>query len=127
MVNKKTKLYTVLGNVSIAKFMGINPIKGVSKHSGEDYYYYNNAEMEDYEALPSYDCNWGCLMPIVEQINKRDWVTIMSDECKIHSLIVDEFDTIKIVKEGQPLISIVYDAVLVYIELNLKNKLYKNE
>ena len=45
----------LLGNVIIAKFMGLTPIKGVSEHNGKDYYYYNNAEMQDFEALPTYD------------------------------------------------------------------------
>ena len=50
-----------------------------------------------------------------------DWVTILADECKIHSLIIGEFETIKITKEGQPLISIVYAAILKYAKwYNLK-------
>ena len=110
----KPKLYTLLGNVSIAAMLGIKPLKGINEYTGKEYYYYNSYEMQDYEALPSYDCDWNALMPVVEDINKRDWVTILADECKIHSLINGEFETIKITKEGEPLISVVYDAVLKY-------------
>lgn len=41
--------------LKIARFMGIKPIKGFNEWSGEHYYYYNNAELEDNEALPFYD------------------------------------------------------------------------
>jgi hypothetical protein len=117
----KPELDTLLGNVSIAKMLAIKLIKGINEYTGKEYYYYNNYEMQDYEALPSYDYDWSALMPVVEEINKRDWVTILADECKIHSLMIGEFETIKITKEGQPLISIVYAAILKYAEwYNLK-------
>ena len=50
-----------------AKFMGLTPIKGVNEYTGKEYYYYNNAEMQDYEALPIYD-TWGEVMPVVIKI-----------------------------------------------------------
>jgi len=106
----------LLGNVIIAKFMGLTPIKGVSEHSGKDYYYYNNAEMNNFEALPAYDSEWGDLMPVVEKINKRDWVTIYNDECKIHALVIGEFEDIDIINEGESLIKSVFEAVLKYVE-----------
>lgn len=53
--------------LKIAKFMGINPIKGFSEHTGSEYYYYNNSEMKDYEALPFYR-SWDELMPVLEKI-----------------------------------------------------------
>ena len=109
-----TDIRIMHNNVSIAKLMGIKPIKGYSEHSNSTYYYYNNDEMEDYEALPSYNGSWGSLMPVVEQINKRDWVTILADECKIHALQVGEFPDIKIIHEGRPLIDTVYEAVVQY-------------
>ena len=68
-----------------------------------------------------YHLKWDCLMPVVERINKRDWVTIYNDECKIHALIVDEFETIDTVKEGEPLILAVYEAVYKYVEWYLAN------
>jgi hypothetical protein len=51
----------------IANFMGIKPIKGFSKGTGNVYYYYNNVEMKDYEGLPFYD-NWNEIMPVVIKI-----------------------------------------------------------
>ena len=118
--NKDEKSHT-LGNVIIAKMMGIEPMRGVSGQNKKDYYYYNNTETKDYEALPSYHCEWDCLMPVVEFINKRDWVTIYADECRIHALDIDEFETISVVKEGRPLIEVVYGAVLKYAEWHLNN------
>lgn len=112
----KQELYTKLGNVSIAKYMGIVPIKGFNEHTGNEYYYYNNTEMQDYEALPNYDGSWYYLMSVVEEINKRDWVTIFADKCRIHSLRVDEFETIMIIQEEQLLIDVVFEAVLKYTE-----------
>ena len=108
----------LLGEVLIAKYMGIIPIKGFNEHTGNEYWYYNNAEMKDYEALPTYK-EWNDLMPVVEKINKRDWVTIYSDQCKIHSLVVGEFEDINIINEGQPMINSVYEAVLKYVELTV--------
>lgn len=48
----------------------------------------------------NYHENYGKLMPVVDKINCRDWVTIFSDACKIHSLMIDEFETIDIIEEG---------------------------
>lgn len=53
--------------LKIAKFMGLNPIEGFNEHTGNHYYYYNNAEMQDYEGLPFYD-NWDEIMPVVIKI-----------------------------------------------------------
>ena len=53
--------------LKIAKLMGITPIKGISEHSGDEYYYYNNSEMQDYEALPFYH-TWDELMPVIIKI-----------------------------------------------------------
>lgn len=103
-----------LGNVEIAKMMGIQPIKATCEHTNEEYYYYNNAELQCFEGLPDYSTEWGSLMPVVEKINERDWVTIKADECKIHSLWVGEFGDFLVVKEGRPLIESVYAAVLAY-------------
>ena len=108
----------LLCEVLIAKYMGITPIKGFNENTGNEYYYYNNAEMKDYEALPTYK-EWDELMPVVEKINKRDWVTIYSDQCKIHSLNVGEFEDINIINEGQPMIKSVYEAVLEYVKLSV--------
>jgi hypothetical protein len=53
--------------LKIAKFMGIEPIKGFNKYTNNHYYYYNNDEMEDYEGLPFYN-NWNEIMPVVMKI-----------------------------------------------------------
>jgi len=53
--------------LKIAKFMGLNPIKSFNEHTGNHYYYYNNVEMQDYEALPFYG-NWEEIMPVVIKI-----------------------------------------------------------
>lgn len=50
----------------VAKFTGIVLIKGVNKN-GDEYYYYYNAEMQDYESLPDYD-TWNEIIPIVHKI-----------------------------------------------------------
>ncbi len=119
--NKDEKSHT-LSNVIIAKMVGIEPMRCFSEQSKKDYYYYyNNIETKDCDSLPSYHCDWDCLMSVVEFINKRDWVTIYADECKIHALDIDEFETISVVKEGRPLIEAVYGAVLKYAEWYLEN------
>lgn len=71
--------------------------------------------------LLKYNEDWGWIMPVVEKINKRDYVTIYFDECRIHSLVVGEFETIDIINEGQPLIKSVYEAVVKYVEWYLTN------
>lgn len=48
----------------IAEFMGLTVFEGVSLFDGSRYYYYNNAEMQDYEALPDYDSDFNELMPV---------------------------------------------------------------
>jgi hypothetical protein len=53
--------------LKIAKFMGIEPIKGFNEYTGHQYYYYNDAEMQDYEELPFYN-NWNEIMPVVIKI-----------------------------------------------------------
>jgi hypothetical protein len=55
----------------IAKFMGIQPMRGISEYTGNEYYYYNNVEMESYEALPFYN-TWDELMPVVIKIESFD-------------------------------------------------------
>lgn len=53
--------------LKIAKFMGIEPIKGFNKHTQNYYYYYNNAEMKDYEGLSFYN-EWNDIIPVVIKI-----------------------------------------------------------
>jgi len=53
--------------LKIAKFMGLAPIKGFNEHTGNEYYYYNNSEMQDYEGLPFYN-TWEEIMPVVIKI-----------------------------------------------------------
>lgn len=54
-------------NKLIAEFMGINVMEGFNDHSGKKYYYYNNAELEDYEGLPFYNFEWNYLMPVCKK------------------------------------------------------------
>lgn len=63
-----------------------------------------------------YNSSWDYLMQVVEKINKRDWVTIYSDEFKIHSMKVDEFEEIQVINEGEPLIKSVFEACFQYAE-----------
>jgi hypothetical protein len=113
--NSKSNI--LIDNVLIALFMDINPIEGFCFDKNEFYYYYNNSKTKDFEGLPDYKNSWDDLMPVVEKINKHNWVTIFADECKIHSLKVGEFEDIIITKEGEPLINSVYCAVLEYIKM----------
>jgi len=53
--------------LKIARFMGIEPIKGFNVETGNYYYYYNNVEMQGFEALPFYN-TWDEIMPVVEKI-----------------------------------------------------------
>jgi hypothetical protein len=48
----------------------------------------------------NYHTDYRELMPVVDKINRRDWVTILANECKIHSLMVNEFETIHVIEEG---------------------------
>jgi hypothetical protein len=100
----------------IARYMGLEPKEGVAASTGKKFYFYNCPKAKDYEPLPYYN-EWNDLMPVVEKINKRDWVTIFADSCRIHSLTVGEFDTIEIASEGEPLIKVVFKAVHKYCTL----------
>jgi len=67
------------------------------------------------------DYSW--LMPVVEKINTRDFVTIYADECKIHPSVPNEFETIKVIKEGCFLKDAIFEAVAKYAiwyNLNIK-------
>lgn len=67
----------------------------------------------------SYDTNYNWIMEVVEEVNKRDWVTIYADSCKIHALNNDEFETIEVTNEGQPMIKSIFEALVQYAKLNL--------
>ena len=51
----------------IAEFMDIDVIVGLS-NEGSIYYYHNNSESKDYEALPEYNNDWNELMPVIKKI-----------------------------------------------------------
>ena len=53
--------------LNIAKFMGIMPIKAFNEYTGNHYYFYNNVDMQDYEAIPFYN-SWDEIMPVVIKI-----------------------------------------------------------
>lgn len=54
-------------NVLIAEFMGIKVFEGINSNN-QTYFYYNNIELKDFEALPNYDSDWNWLMPVVDKI-----------------------------------------------------------
>ena len=99
--------------VLIAKYMGLSPMKGYNGHTNSVYYYYNNHEMQDYEALPNYK-DWEWLMGVIEKINQRDSVIITKASCEIISTIEAEFTTIENNNKG--LLDFVYDSVLGYVK-----------
>lgn len=67
--------------------------------------------------LLKYHESYEQLMPVVDKINKRDFVTIYSDECKIHALAADEFETIISINEGEPMLKSIYESVVKYIDM----------
>lgn len=52
-------------NKLVAEFMRIRVMEGIN--NGNKYYYYNNSEMQDYDALPDYYTSWDCLIPVVHK------------------------------------------------------------
>jgi hypothetical protein len=70
--------------------------------------------------LLKYHESYSELMPVVDKINKRDFVTIYSDECKIH--VVDTNETIFSSNEGESMLISIYESVVKYIDIinNLK-------
>lgn len=53
--------------LQIARFMGLVPIRGFNESTGEHYYYYNNADEQDFDALPFYN-TFEEIMPVVIKI-----------------------------------------------------------
>lgn len=78
-------------------------------------------------SLLKYHDSYEWLMPVVEEINKYDWVTINADECKIHSLNVGAFDNFITISDGDycDLYNIIYKTVSKYINWWYKNKYKK--
>lgn len=118
--NEKLKIFEAtkieLSNNMIAKFIGVD------LHYSNDVYKDSKSSLRDRidnrrksEGL-LFNSDWNWLMTVVEKINERDWVRIYSDECKIHSCLANEFETIIVVNEGLPMIKSVYDAVVKYVE-----------
>lgn len=104
-----TKEEILSKNIEIAKFMGA--------HQNPQNRWYNlfegdNGYRTDDKLVFHSDWNW--LMKVVEKINKRNYVTIMFDECRIHAMHVNEFETIDIVREETELILIVFEACYEY-------------
>ena len=97
-------------NIEIAKFMGAykNPENRWYNLFPDDKGGYRYAS--DFE----FHNDWNWLMQVVEKINQRDYVTIMSYGCRIHSMSVGEFETIDIVREGSPMILSVFEACSEY-------------
>lgn len=112
--NMEDKLINLNKNLNISRYMGLNPI---SIDGNNNHYFYYSREDNCYVPIPSYDSDWSALMSVVIRINERDWVTIYANECKIHSLNVNEFEEIVVIDSGEGLINTVYCAVLEYIDI----------
>lgn len=111
-----------IGNSLIAQYIGVDIFysSNVYKDSKSPLRHLIDNRLKS-EGL-EFDSNWEWLMPVVEIINQRDWVTIYGDECKIHSSIPNEFETIRVIKEDEYLIKPVFNAVVQYVEWYLENK-----
>ncbi len=100
---------------TIAIFMGGKPCELMVKSIGLlESFDFDGDKVPLLELEYNYD--WSLLMPVVEKINSFDWVTIMSGECKIHAMQPDQFRTIRIIKEEEPLINSVFEACFQYSE-----------
>lgn len=109
------------GNKLIAEFMGIKLIKGINTYTGKEYYYFNNANMQDFEELPDYNTDWNVLMAVVQKIEHLPMVsdiTINSVGTFIYcSEIPKHFFPIETTK-----IESIWDAVVEFIKWYNKNK-----
>lgn len=110
---------TILKIISIAKFMGINPLKGIDS-SKRAYYYYNNPNLQDFEPLPSYDTSWCDLMEVVEKIEEDPEIDVnillngtIIFKRKTDEHIVDNVADISFDKK----IEHTFDAVAKYVQL----------
>jgi len=112
---------TMLYDVFISKMIGVDADydDNVFKDSKSRLRYIIHNRDKSEGLLFNSDWNW--LMCVVDFINSRDWVTIYRDECKIHALLVGEFEDIKIVNEEEPLINIVYRACGIYAKWYVEN------
>ena len=112
--------------LKIAKYMGITPIKGINEKTGNEYYYYNNYELKDYEALPFYN-TWEDLMPVVNKIISErfdDWENVY---LRIFGIINQENNKIMVrfnrcqLFEADTLLEATYMAVCDYVSAVEKN------
>ena len=81
-------------------------------------HYINNRNKSE-GLLFSSDWNW--LMAVVNFINDRDWVTIYMDICRIHSLVIGEFEEIIITDNDRSLIRAVHIACGKYAKWYIDN------
>ena len=64
-------------NKLLAEFLEIKVLKDVNEYTGKEYYYYNNFELKDFEALPDYNSDWNELMKVVEKIESKNYEVII--------------------------------------------------
>lgn len=83
-------------NKILAEFLGLKVYKGKNEYTGNEYYYYNNENMEDWEGIPDYNSDWNSLMEVVEKIEdlklENGYQLYDFNITSFSTTIVDNFD-----------------------------------
>lgn len=92
-------------NKVLAEFLGIQVLKDINGYTGKEYYYYNNFELEDFDALPDYNDDWKELMKVVHRCLQicneemlNEWENSFCDKflsCNIESMYNEVLNFIK--------------------------------
>lgn len=104
------------GNFLIYKSQ-FNPIKEKRGFNLPNYWFLNIFKIIYFYKKVRFHKDWNEIMVIINQINKRDYVTIWNDECRIHALNINEFEEVSFTSEDKPLIEVVWSAVVQYIKI----------